>query len=109
MGDRFLRHIERTKVLIHLIDIASCDCRDPYKDYISLNKELKLYSNELAKKPQLVVLNKCDLEQAKDNIKKFKKHIRCVKVFTVSAKTGEGVKELLNAVYKKAGSIKKDA
>lgn len=107
LGDRFLRHIERTKVLIHLIDIAACDCRDPYKDYVKLNKELKLYSKELIRKPQFIALNKTDIDSAKENIKKFKKHIKGTKVFPVSAATGEGVKELLAAVYKKAASIKK--
>lgn len=108
LGDRFLKHIERTKVLIHLVDIASCEGRDPYKDYVNLNKELKLYSKELIKKPRFVVLNKSDLEQAKDNAKKFKKHMRGIKVFTVSAVTGEGTKELLTAVYKKVSGMKKN-
>ena len=108
LGDRFLKHIERTKVLIHLVDIAACDCRDPYKDYVNLNKELKLYSKELIKKSQFIALNKCDLEAAKGNIKKFKKHIRGIKIFTISAATGEGIKELLSAVYKKVNRGKKD-
>ena len=108
LGDRFLKHIERTKVLIHLVDIAACDCRDPYKDYVKLNKELKLYSKELIKKPQFLALNKSDLEQSKDNIKKFKKHIHGVKIFPISSVTGEGVKELLAAVYKKVSSLKKN-
>lgn len=108
LGDRFLKHIERTKVLIHLVDIAACECRDPYKDYVNLNKELKAYSKELIKKPQFIALNKSDLEQAKENIKRFKRHIRGVKVFPLSAATGEGVKELLSAVYKKVNAVKKD-
>lgn len=107
LGDRFLRHIERTKVLIHLVDIAACDCRDPYKDYVKLNKELKLYSKELVAKPQFVALNKTDIEGAKENIKKFRKHLKGVKAFPISAVTGEGVRELLSAVYKKVASIKK--
>lgn len=108
LGDRFLRHIERTKVLIHLVDIAACSGRDPYKDYVNLNKELKLYCNELIKKPQFIALNKSDLQGSEDNIKKFKKHLRGIKVFTISAVTGEGIKELLNVVYKKVIGIKKD-
>jgi GTP-binding protein len=107
LGDRFLKHVERTKVLIHLVDIAACDCRDPYKDYTSLNKELKLYSKELIKKPQFVALNKSDLEQSKENIRKFRKYARGVKVYPISAATGEGIKELIAAVYKKAASLKK--
>jgi GTP-binding protein len=108
LGDRFLRHVERTKVLIHLVDIAACDCRDPYKDYIKLNKELRLYSRELIKKTQVIALNKSDLEQSKDNIKKFRKHMRGVRVFPISGVTGDGIKELLAAVYKKVGGKKKN-
>lgn len=106
LGDRFLKHIERTKVLIHLVDIGGCSGRDPYKDYANLNKELKSYSRELIKKPQFIALNKSDLQLAKDNIKKFAKHIRGVRTFPISAVTGEGVKVLLSAVYKKVNSFK---
>ena len=101
LGDRFLRHVERTKVLIHLVDIGACEGREPYKDYVGLNKELGLYSKALIRKGQFIALNKSDLEQAKENIKKFKKHLRGKKVYPISAVTGEGVKELLSAVYKK--------
>jgi GTP-binding protein len=106
LGDRFLRHVERTKVLIHLVDISAFECRDPYKDYINLNKELKLYSKELMKKPHIIVLNKCDIEGAKENIKKFKKHLRGKKVFVISAIKGEGTKELLSMAAKNLKSLK---
>jgi GTP-binding protein len=108
LGDRFLRHVERTKALIHLIDISGFEGRDPYKDYVSLNKELRLYSKELMKKPQVIALNKCDIDSAKDNIKRFKRHMRGKKVFVISAATGDGIKELLSAVYKNAKSLKKN-
>ncbi len=100
LGHKFLRHIERTKALVHLVDIAAVDCRDPYKDYVSLNKELKLYSKELARRPQVVALNKVDCPEAKENIKKFKKHVTGKKIFLISALTGEGVKPLLDALCK---------
>jgi len=108
LGDKFLKHIERTKILIHLVDIAACECRNPYEDYANLNRELKLYSKELMKKPQFVALNKVDIEESKENIKKFKRHMRGKKVFPISTITGEGVKELLSAVYKKIKALKKD-
>lgn len=107
LGDRFLRHTERTKVLIHLVDIAACEGRDPYKDYLNLNKEIRLYSKALLKKPQFIALNKCDLEPAKDNIKYFKKRLRSKKMFVISAATGEGMRELLNAVYKEVKVLRK--
>jgi len=109
LGDKFLRHIERTKVLIHLVDIAACECRDPIQDYKKLNHELKAYSAELMKKPQVIALNKIDITGAEDHVKKFRKRMPRTKVFPVSAVTGEGVKELLEAVYKKVKGLKKDA
>ncbi|MBI5123834.1 MAG: GTPase ObgE [Candidatus Omnitrophica bacterium] len=108
LGDRFLRHVERTHTLIHLVDISAAEGRDPYKDYVSLNKELRLYSQALIKKEQFIALNKSDMESAKEFIKKFKKHLRAKKVFVISALTGEGVKELLSAVYKKVQAFRKN-
>jgi GTP-binding protein len=108
LGDRFLRHVERTKTLVHLVDISGFEGRDPYRDYVNLNKELKLYSKELMKKPHVIALNKCDIESAKDNVKKFKRRVPGKKVFVISAATGEGVKELLTAVYKNVKSLKKN-
>lgn len=101
LGDRFLRHVERTKVLIHLVDISGFEGRDPYKDYVALNKELKLYSKELAAKPQFIALNKIDMDNALTNVKKFRKHLRGKKVYPISAVTGEGVKELMGVIWKK--------
>lgn len=101
LGHKFLRHIERTKILIHLIDIAATDCRDPYSDYINLNKELQLYSKELPKKPQIIVLNKIDCPEAKENIKLFKKKVRGKKIIAISAATGEGIDKLLKEMHKK--------
>lgn len=107
LGDRFLRHVERTKILIHLVDIAAFEGRDPVLDYKNLNRELLLYSKELAKKPQIVALNKIDIPEAKDNIKRFKKSYPKIKVCPISAATGEGISALLEAAYKKVVSIKK--
>ncbi|MDD5495494.1 MAG: GTPase ObgE [Candidatus Omnitrophica bacterium] len=101
LGDKFLRHIERTKVLVHLIDASACDGRSPGEDYVKLNKELELYSKALAKKTQFIVLNKSDLPTARENIKIFKKNFPRKKIFTVSALNGEGIKELLSAIHKK--------
>jgi len=99
LGDRFLRHIERTKLLIHLIDVSAFEGRDPCEAYLNLNKELKLYSKELIKKPQIIALNKMDLPQAKDNVVLFKKRIG-KRVFPISALTGNGMKGLLAAIHK---------
>jgi len=108
LGHKFLRHVERTKTLIHLIDIAATDCRDPYSDYVTLNKELKEYSAELAKKPQIIVLNKIDCPQAKENIKAFRKKVKGKKIIELSALTGKGIEGLVKEVSRSiCKSIKK--
>ena len=108
LGDKFLRHIERTKTLIHIIDAAGVDGRDPLSDYVKLNKELKSYSKELIKKEQLVVLNKIDVTGADENVKKFRKKHRKLKIFPISAVTGEGIDKMMDALYKNVHSGKKD-
>ena len=105
LGHEFLRHIERTRVLIHLIDMAGIDNRDPYHDYVSLNKELELYIKELIKKPQIICANKIDLPQAKENIKIFRS--KCHKrVFEISALTGHGVKDVMEKLWHDLAKIK---
>ncbi|PIV39805.1 MAG: GTPase ObgE, partial [Candidatus Omnitrophica bacterium CG02_land_8_20_14_3_00__42_8] len=100
LGDDFLRHVERTRVLIHMIDMAGVDCRDPADDFKSINNELKLYNPELVKRPQVIAVNKMDIPEAKENLKAFKKKVRKT-VYPISCVTGEGIKELLEAVYRK--------
>lgn len=108
LGDKFLKHVERTKVLLHLVDIAGCEGRNPYDDYRKLNHELKAYSKLLAKKPQIIALNKMDITGAEDNLKKFRKRFGRAKVYPISAVTRQGVPALLEAVYKKVKSMKRD-
>jgi len=109
LGDKFLRHVERTKVLIHLVDVAGYSGRSPVSDYKNLNKELRLYSKELMSKPQIVALNKVDIAPSRENIIKFKKSLPKISVFPISSVTGEGVKELLKFVHKKVKRLKPDA
>jgi len=99
LGDEFLRHIERTGMLLHMVDIAEVEERSAYKDYLSINKELSLYGRHLAEKPQVLACNKMDLPGAKENLEAFKKKIN-KRVFPISASTGEGVKELLEEVFR---------
>ncbi|MBU0687358.1 MAG: GTPase ObgE [Candidatus Margulisbacteria bacterium] len=102
LGDRFLRHIERTKVLLHVIDAASIDCRDPMADFKTINKELGEYSPELLKKPQIVALNKIDAVSDKKALEKVKKQIeKEYPVYLISAVSGKGLKELLAAAAEK--------
>lgn len=100
LGDRFLKHVERTKVLLHMIDMAGVDSRDPYEDYQVINNELDSFSQELSEKKQILVANKMDLPEAEENLKKFKKHCR-KKIFKISALNSEGLKELLEEITKK--------
>ncbi len=100
LGHEFLRHIERTRLLVHVVDISGMEGRDPYEDYKQINAELKNYSKELASRPQVIALNKCDISSAEENIKAFKKKIRGKKVFCISAINGEGTEELVKYLVK---------
>ncbi len=99
LGDEFLRHVERTQVLIHMIDMAAVDGRDPVHDLDSINKEIGLYNPALKKRPQVLVANKMDLPAASGNLQRFKKKLK-KKINPISCVTGEGIKEMLEATFK---------
>lgn len=94
LGDKFLRHIERTKVIAHIIDMGSAEGRDPYEDYVTINKELANYSEKLSKKPMIVIANKMDLPEAEKNLQEFKKKVK-VPVYEMSTARTDGVEEIL--------------
>lgn len=106
LGHKFLKHIERTKLLIHLIDISGRDGREPYLDYTKLNEELRLYNDELGAKSQVVVLNKIDAPGSEKAVSAFRKRYGRKKLFLISAITGEGIRPLLDEVYKKCKNTK---
>ena len=95
MGHDFLRHIERTRLLIHIIDAAGVDGRSPLEDYRQINEELTLYDERLSKLPQIVVANKADLPQAEKGIKELRQALGEENVCVISAVTGSGVKQVL--------------
>ena len=95
LGDKFLRHIERTKVIAHVVDMSGSEGRDPYEDYLLINKELEEYNDKLIKKPMIVIANKMDIDSAKDNLEKFKKKVDC-EIFEVSAATNQGLQDVVN-------------
>jgi GTP-binding protein len=99
LGDKFLRHVERTRVLIHVVDISGFEGRDPVEDYRAVNKELRSYSPAVARKRQVIALNKMDLGGAKENLKRFKKLVK-KEAFPVSALNRQGLEELIDAVAK---------
>lgn len=99
LGHAFLRHIERTKVLIHLVDAASTEGRDPVEDVYAINREIETYNADLMNRPQVIAANKMDVVQDEqtDPIKRLKEEFepQGMRVFPVSAVTGQGVQELL--------------
>jgi GTP-binding protein len=100
LGIKFLKHIERTGILIHLIDSGGIDPEDPLAAYTLINNELSMYSDTLAGKTQIIVLNKMDLTGSENRINAFKAALPGHKVFTISAATGQGVKPLIKTLAK---------
>lgn len=99
LGHEFLRHIERTRVIIHLVDAASTEGRDPVEDIHTINRELELYNPEIASRPQVIAANKIDVLYPgdEDPVERLRREFepKGVKVFAISAVSGQGVKELL--------------
>jgi len=96
LGHEFLRHVERTRVLIHVVDMAGSEGRDPLEDFKAINRELAAYNPELAKRPQVMAANKMDLPGADDNISRIKPCLgEDIDVFPISAVTGQGVEQLM--------------
>lgn len=100
LGHDFLRHIERTRMILHLVDISGCEGRDPLEDFVKINEELKEYSSVLAEVPQIVVLNKCDIPPAEENIKKFRRKFgKKYRIYPITAVAGDGLDGLLNGIF----------
>ncbi len=98
LGHDFLRHIERTRMLVHVVDIAGSEMRDPIEDYEKINDELRKFSPLLGEIPQLVAANKTDLPESEENLARFKEAYPDVEVFPVSAATTQGFEALLDRV-----------
>lgn len=98
LGHKFLRHIERCKMLVLLLDMAGADGRAPWEDYASLLRELELYDRSLTERPRLVVANKMDEPVAEANLKTFKRRVRKTPVLPISAALGEGVERFKNLI-----------
>jgi GTPase len=100
LGHQFLRHVDRTRLLVHLLDVSGLSGRDPWEDFEIVNQELRAYSERLAERPQLVALNKADMPEAAAIMRDLVPRLEeagCA-VFTISALTGEGVQRLLYAI-----------
>lgn len=107
LGDRFLRHIERTRVIAHVIDMSGFEGRDPYEDYVTINNELKNFNASLLDKPQIVIANKMDIDGALDNLKKFESKVDA-KVFQISAALNQGLDKVIDELADMLDNIQKE-
>ncbi len=96
LGDKFLKHIERTRVIAHVIDMSGFEGRNPYEDYILINKELEEFNSKLLDKPQIIIANKMDIEGASENLKEFKKKVKNIDIFEVSALSNTGLQKVVD-------------
>lgn len=107
LGDQFLRHIERTRLLLHMVDISGL-ARDPVADYQTVSRELESYSRDVARKPKIVVATKTDALDDEERLAEFEKFCRArgLEFHTISAATGDGLKELIYAIGRKLDEMK---
>jgi GTPase len=108
LGHQFLRHIERTKVLVHLVDVSGASGRDPVQDFETINDELRLFDEKVAAKPQLVVANKIDALDEPERLAALEAHVKRRKLpfFRISGVTGEGVDKLLEAAWREIAAVR---
>lgn len=111
LGHAFLRHVERTRILLHIVDVSGIEGRDPVEDFHAINRELKLYSEKLAEKPQIVLANKADLPMFEEQYEAFKEEMESLghKVFPISAATKQGIQEVLNYTWETLSKLPVDA
>jgi len=102
LGHEFLRHVERTRVILHVVDMSGMEGRDPYEDWVKINDELRLYNAKLADRPQLVAANKMDMPESEENLAVFRTKVGearpDVEILPISSLTKQGVKEMLYRV-----------
>ena len=106
LGDRFLKHIERTRVIAHVIDMGGYEMRDPYEDYQTIQAELKNFKESLLEKPQIIIANKMDLEGSKERLEQFKQKVD-LPIYEVSAATNQGLDQVVEALADMLDHIQK--
>ena len=104
LGTEFLRHVDRTRLIVHVVDISGSEGRDSVADYRTINAELKKYDKRLASLPQIVALNKADLLMDDEAVKNFRRHVR-KPIYLISGATRQGIDALLDAVYDKLQTL----
>jgi GTP-binding protein len=105
LGDEFLRHVERTRLLVHVVDMASVNDADPVEAYQAIRRELDQYSEKLSRRPEIVAANKMDIPEAEAQLRRFKKHV-AGEVFPISAITGEGLPQLVGQITRRLQAIR---
>ncbi|RDV84309.1 GTPase ObgE [Ammonifex thiophilus] len=98
LGHRFLRHVERTRLLVHVLDMSEMAAMDPLKAFEVVNRELTLYDPELAERPQIIAANKMDLPGSEENLKRLQESLKGYEIFPISAATGQGVEALIRRI-----------
>ena len=106
LGDKFLKHIERTRVIAHVIDISGIEGRNPYEDYVTINKELEAFNKKIMDKPQIIIANKMDMPESNKNLEMLKKKVD-QPIYPVSALDGKGLDKVIEALADKLDNIKK--
>ena len=96
LGHKFLKHIERTKIIAHVVDMSAEEGRDPYEDYVAIRKELESFSPKLLTKPEIIIANKMDGENAKENLNKFKEKIKTKEIYEITAIINEGLESVID-------------
>ena len=96
LGHKFLKHVERTKIIAHVVDMAGTEGRNPYDDYVAIRKELESFSPKLLTKKEIIIANKMDGENARENLEEFKKKINNKDIFEVTALINDGLDEVIN-------------
>jgi len=108
LGDKFLKHIERTRVIAHVIDMSAFEGRNPYEDYVTINKELENFNPKILNKPQIIIANKMDMPDSEENLKKFKEQVKDTDVYPMSSLTNEGVDKVLIVLADMLDKIEKE-
>lgn len=107
LGDKFLKHIERTRIVAHIIDMSGIEGRDPFEDYLLINNELEKFSTKLKNKKQIIIANKMDIPSSKDNLESFKTKVKD-EIFEISAITNQGLDNVLVKIANILETIEKE-
>ena len=108
LGHKFLKHIERTKIIAHIIDMSGSEERDPYEDYLVIRQELENFSQKLLNKKEVIIANKMDIETAHENLEKFKKHFKDIEILEIEAINNKGLDKVIERLQILVDNTKED-